>query len=71
VATKGRSAFPHAWSHPAIEAELSMPVDQRLREMPRLLQVSINESLWRHRLQAYLSSMGRWREARLVAELGP
>jgi hypothetical protein len=71
VVTKARNAFPYAWSHPAREEEQSMPVDQRLREMHRLLHVRIDESLWRPRFETYLRSMGRGREARLVAESRP
>jgi hypothetical protein len=71
VVTKARNAFPYAWSHPARKEEESMPVDQRLHEMHRLLQVHISESLWRSRFESYLRSMGRGREARLVAEARP
>jgi protein O-mannosyl-transferase len=71
LATKGRNAFPHAWSHPAKKEERSVPIDQRLREMHRLLQVHIDESVWRSRFVKYLRSLGRWREARLVAQPPP
>jgi hypothetical protein len=70
VVTKARHAFPYEWSHPARDEELSMPVDERLREMHRLLHVGIDERLWRGRFVAYLRSLGRRREARLVAETG-
>lgn len=71
VTTKGRHAFPYAWTHPAREAERTLPVDQRIRDMPRLLQVNIDAALWYSRFQSYLRSLGRWREARLVSELVP
>jgi hypothetical protein len=48
-----------------------MPVDQRLHEMPRLLQISIDERTWRGRFSSYLRSLGRPREAKLVLETGP
>ena len=71
LVTKARHAFPHAWSHPAKDEERSMPVDQRLHEMPRLLQISIDERTWRGRFSSYLRSLGRPREAKLVLETGP
>jgi hypothetical protein len=71
VTTKGRHAFPYAWTHPAREAERTLPVDQRIRDMPRLLQVTIDTAQWYSRFQIYLRSLGRWREARLVSELVP
>jgi hypothetical protein len=71
VFTKARHAFPYAWSHPAKEAERSMSVDQRLLEMPRLLQIGMDGKKWRGRFASYLRSMGRPREAKLVVETGP
>lgn len=69
VATKGFHAFPHAWSHPAMDAERRMPIDERLPSMYRLLGFTIDEEVWRERFEAYLRSLGRWREAGLVSEL--
>jgi len=71
VTTKGRHAFPYAWVHPASEAERTLPVEQRLRDMPGLLQASISAPLWYSRFEGYLRALGRLREARLVSELKP
>ena len=71
VFTRARHAFPYAWSHPAREEERSMPVEQRLREMHRLLKVDLDEGRWRGRFASYLRSMTRWREANLVIATSP
>jgi hypothetical protein len=68
VFSKGRHVFPYAWSHPAAKEERSLPADQRVREMHDLLGVTISEPVWRERFAMYLRSIGRWREAQLVAE---
>lgn len=70
VFSKGRHAFPYAWSHPAVREERSMPADQRVREMHDLLGITISEPVWRERFEMYLRSIGRWEEAHLVAESG-
>jgi len=67
VFTSGRHAFPHAWSHPAAKEERTVPIDQRLRDMHRLLGFSLDERTWRSRFVAYLRSLGRRREAQLVS----
>ena len=69
VYTKGRHAFPYEWKHPASEEERTLPVDRRIRDMPRLLQANIDAAQWYGRFHSYLRSLGRWREARLVSEL--
>ena len=71
VLSKGRHAFPYAWSHPAVQEERSLPADQRVREMHDLLGVTISEPVWRERFEMYLRSIGRWKEAQLVAESSP
>ncbi len=71
VLTKGRHAFPYAWSHPAVEAERSMPAEQRVREMHDLLGITLSEPEWRERFEMYLRSMGKWQEAELVAKSSP
>jgi 4-amino-4-deoxy-L-arabinose transferase-like glycosyltransferase len=71
VFSKGRHAFPYAWSHPAADEERSLPADQRVREMHDLLGITISEPVWRERFEMYLRSIGRWREAQLVAETSP
>ena len=70
VFTSGRHAFPHAWTHPAAGAERTMPSDERLRDMHRLLRVDIDEATWRARFVSYLRSLGRRREAQLLSGLG-
>jgi hypothetical protein len=67
VFTSGRHAFPYAWNHPAAKEEVTVPVDQRLREMHSLLRFGLDEATWRARFAAYLRSFGRGREARRVA----
>ena len=69
--TMARHAFPYAWSDPATEEERSMPAEQRLHEMHRLLQVGLEERQWRSRFASFLRSLGRGREATLVVETGP
>jgi hypothetical protein len=71
VVTAGRHAFPYAWTHPAQEAEATLPVDARLRQMHRLLGFTIDEATWRLRFAAYLRSFGRRREADLVTSIQP
>jgi Dolichyl-phosphate-mannose-protein mannosyltransferase len=71
VFTSGRHAFPHAWTHPAAEAERTMSADQRLRDMHGLLHVRIDEATWRARFVNYLRSLGRRREAQLLSGLRP
>jgi hypothetical protein len=71
LVTKGKHAFPHAWSHPAQEAERSLPAEPRVREMHRLLGFAVDESIWRMRFEAYLRSFGRQREADLIASMRP
>jgi len=67
VFTSGRHAFPNAWSHPAAKEERTVPIDQRLRDMHRLLRFSLDERTWRGRFVAYLRSLGRRREAQLMS----
>ncbi|HEY8926420.1 MAG TPA: glycosyltransferase family 39 protein, partial [Polyangia bacterium] len=67
VFTSGRHAFPYAWSHPAAKEEATVPVEQRLRDLHRLLRFGLDEATWRARFAAYLRSFGRTREARRVA----
>ena len=67
VAAQARHAFPYAWSHPARDEELWTPADQRLRNMHRLLQIGADDGVWRSQFANHLRSLGRWREARLVA----
>jgi len=69
VFTSGRHAFPYAWSHPAAAEEASVPVDQRLRDVHRLLRSDLDEATWHARFVAYLRSLGRPREARRAASL--
>lgn len=71
VVTRGRHAFPHAWSHPAKEEERSLPIDERLRNMHRLLGFAIDEPTWRDFFEQFLVSIGRLPEARLVASMAP
>ncbi len=71
VFSKGRHAFPYAWSHPATREERSLPADQRVREMHRLLGITVDESVWRERFAMYLRSLGKWQEAELVSNTGP
>ena len=71
VVTAGRHAFPYAWTHPAQEAETTLSVDARLRQMHHLLGFTIDEATWRMRFAAYLRSFGRWREADLVTSIQP
>ena len=71
VVTKGRHAFPYAWSHPARQQELSLPIDERLRDMHNLLGFTIDEPIWRRRFEGYLISIGRAPEARLFASVRP
>jgi len=68
VASQGASAFPRPWTHPAKEAEWSLPIETRLRQMHQLLQVPLDETIWRQRFRNYLVRQGRNREAAL---LGP
>ena len=69
VFSKGKHAFPYAWSHPAKEEEQSLPVEERLHAMYRLLGFTIDEPTWRNRFQQYLLDIGRSREASLVASM--
>jgi hypothetical protein len=69
VFTSGRHAFPYEWTHPAAKEELTVPIDQRLRDMHRLLHFNLDEATWRARFVTYLRSLGRRREAQLVAGL--
>jgi hypothetical protein len=71
LVTSGKHAFPYAWSHPALEAERTLPADVRVHEMHRLLGFAVDESKWRIRFEAYLRSFGRQREADLVASMRP
>jgi len=71
VVTKGRHAFPYAWSHPAKEEERSMPIAERLQKMHALLGFNIDEASWRTRFEQFLISIGRVTEANLVASIGP
>jgi hypothetical protein len=70
VLSKGRHAFPYAWSHPAKREERALPVEERLRAMHRLLGFTIDEQTWRERFAAYLLYIGKSSEARLVVSLG-
>lgn len=70
VVAKGRHAFPYAWSHPAEQAERSLPIDERLLHMHDLLGFTIDEATWRNRFEQYLISLGRIAEANLVASIG-
>ncbi|MFL5303565.1 MAG: ArnT family glycosyltransferase [Polyangia bacterium] len=69
VFTSGRHAFPYEWTHPAAEEERTVPIDQRLRDMHRLLRFNLDEATWRARFVAYLRSLGRRREAQLLSGL--
>ncbi|HVT09940.1 MAG TPA: glycosyltransferase family 39 protein [Polyangia bacterium] len=69
VFTSGRHAFPYEWTHPAAQEERTVPIDDRLRDMHRLLRFSLDEATWRARFVAYLRGMGRRREAQFVAGL--
>ena len=69
VFTSGRHAFPYEWTHPAAREERTVPIDQRLRDMHRLLRFNLDEATWRTRFVAYLRSLGRRREAQLVSGL--
>lgn len=69
VLSKGKHAFPYEWSHPAKEEERSLPVEERLHAMYRLLGFTIDEPTWRSRFEQYLLSIGRAREASLVASM--
>jgi hypothetical protein len=69
VVSKGRHAFPYAWSHPAKQEERTLPVEERLRAMHRLLGFTIDEPTWRNRFAEYLLGIGRSREASLVASM--
>jgi hypothetical protein len=71
VLSKGRHAFPYAWSHPAVHEERSLPADQRVREMHDLLGVTISEPVWRERFEMYLLNIGKSKEAQLVVESSP
>lgn len=69
VMSKGRHAFPYAWSHPAQEEERTLPAERRLREMYHLLGFTVDESVWRSRFETYLRSLGKEREAHLFAAM--
>lgn len=71
VVSRGKHFFPYAWSHPALEEERSLPAEQRVRRMHDLLGFKVAEPIWRVRFEAYLRSMGRQREADLIAASGP
>jgi hypothetical protein len=70
VLSKGKHAFPYAWSHPAKEEERTLSAEERVRAMYRLLGFTIDEPTWRNRFEQFLLSLGRTREAKLVASMG-
>jgi hypothetical protein len=70
VVSKGKHAFPFRWSHPAKQEERSLPIEERLPAMHRLLGFTIDEPTWRVRFERFLIGIGRTREAALVASMG-
>lgn len=67
VAAEGRRRFPGPFQHPAAEAEIDLPVAQRLAQLHRLLGPREPETVWRRALARMLQAQGRAAEAALVA----
>jgi hypothetical protein len=66
VASQGVANFPRPWTHPAKDEEWSLPLEERMRNLHKLLRVELDAPTWRQRFHAYLISQGRPREAALV-----
>jgi hypothetical protein len=64
--------FPSEWEHPAVEAEETLPADERQRRMHALLRVARDERGWRNAVAGYAQRNGMPRAAaRIMSGYAP
>ncbi|MDB4931010.1 MAG: hypothetical protein JWM10_3494, partial [Myxococcaceae bacterium] len=64
--------FPNEWEHPAVEAEETLPADERQRRMHALLRVARDEREWRNAVAGYAQRNGMPRAAaRIMSGYAP
>jgi hypothetical protein len=69
LALDARRSFPNPWHHPALDAELSLPADARLRQLPELLHVANDARGYYDYFIAYLELQRAPDEANLMRQM--